>query len=513
MSHVYLGRPSPGNRHNPLHVDRIGQVERDPRRPWARPLPLSGNLTSRPLANTQSGEWIALALATPLFIVVGLLAGVDPRLALIAAVGLAFVLLALTDLAVALVLLIVIIFVETAPEGGSVVSMTKLAGLTLALGWLVRLATQPAGRERLILGDHPALSYLLALFLTWVLVSSTWAGNAGSALDQASSFLLVAVLYVIVYTAVGTRRQAILVLGGFTFGTALVAGWGLVTRPSLETVEAGRLVSTVEDPNFLAASLIAGIALAGAGILAFRDAPALRIGSLTALTLCLSAFALTGSRGGIVGLTVAMVAAILFGGRWRGKIALAVAVVALSGVAYYTLFAPPEITERIEIATQGETSQLDSRTTIWTVAWRMVEDNPVRGVGVGNFEHESINYVLEPGTTFRTDRVIDNPGVSHNTFLGPLAELGAIGALLFVSFIGLSIACAVRAARQFAENRDLTMEALSRGLVVACFGILAAGFFISAETSKIVWLLLALGPALLGLARAGTARRHSRPTA
>lgn len=445
-------------------------------------------------------SWLTALLIAPIFVLLGLLAGFEPKLALFAALGLIFILITLVDLAAAVVVLVIVVFAENTPLAGSVLSATKLTGLLLAMGWLARLATQPAGRERLIFTDHPVFSYLLAVFLGWVLLSSTWAGNTSSAVDQATSFLLVAVLYVIVYTAVRTRRQAMLVLGGFTTGTALTAAYGLVTRPSLETVEAGRLVSTVEDPNFLAASLIAGIALAGAAIVAARGAPLLRLAAGGALVVCLTAFVLTGSRGGLVGLGLALVAAVAVGGRWRGRIALAVTAIAIAGVGYFTLYAPPEITDRIESATQGETSQRDGRYTIWTVGWRMVEDNTLRGVGAGNFEDESINYVLEPGITFRTDRVIDNPGVAHNSYLGPLAELGVIGAAMFLAIIGFSVAAALRAAKRFAADGDRPMEALARGLFVAALGMLAAGFFISAETSKMIWLLLALGPALLGVA-------------
>ena len=99
-------------------------------------------------------------------------------------------------------------------------------------------------------------------------------------------------------------------------------------------------------------------------------------------------------------------------------------------------------------------SQRDTRLTIWTVAWRMAKDNPIHGVGIGNFEEESINYVLEPGTTYRTDRVIDNPGVAHNSYLGPLAEIGIVGVSMLIAILGFSVACAVRAAQRFARNDD-----------------------------------------------------------
>ena len=56
--------------------------------------------------------------------------------------------------------------------------------------------------------------------------------------------------------------------------------------------------------------------------------------------------------------------------------------------------------------------------TIWQVAWRMVEDNPVRGVGAGNFANSSVHYVLQPGQAPRSDLIVDTPSVAHNTYLG-----------------------------------------------------------------------------------------------
>ena len=44
------------------------------------------------------------------------------------------------------------------------------------------------------------------------------------------------------------------------------------------------------------------------------------------------------------------------------------------------------------------------------------------------------------------------------------------------------------------------MEALSLAIVVSLVALLAADFFISEQYSKQLWLLLATGPALLGIA-------------
>ena len=47
------------------------------------------------------------------------------------------------------------------------------------------------------------------------------------------------------------------------------------------------------------------------------------------------------------------------------------------------------------------------------------------------------------------------------------------------------------------------MDLISRSVFVGLIGILSADFFASEQFSKQLWLLLALGPALLGLARRG----------
>lgn len=449
--------------------------------------------------------WIAAALAVPLFVAVGLIAGAEPKFGIVAALALVYALVVFTNLSAALDILIVIVFAESTPLAGPALSATKIAGLLLLLGWIARVATQPSMRRSVLFAVHPGLSYLLALFIGWVALSVVWAEDTALAMDEAVVFLLVAILYVIVFTAVRTRRQAASAIGAFVLGTAITAAYGLILRPDPNAQTAERLASTIQDPNFLAAILVAGLVLGGAGFFAARGHRLLQLGALTTVALCFTAFILTGSRGGLIGLAVALIAAIAFGGRWRLRIALAAALISMLGIGYYTMLAPPLLKERLAVATEGEVSRADTRSTIWTVAWRMAMDHPLTGVGVGNFKARSADYVIEPGTTYRTDRVIDTPSVAHNSYLGPLAETGIVGLALLLSIFGFSIACAVRAYRRFERNRDGPMEVLSRGLFIALIGVLASAFFISAESNKFIWLMLAMGPALLAVAASGRA--------
>jgi uncharacterized membrane protein len=66
----------------------------------------------------------------------------------------------------------------------------------------------------------------------------------------------------------------------------------------------------------------------------------------------------------------------------------------------------------------------------------------------------------------------------------------------------------VRAVAIFRERGDHTLEMLGRALVVSLAAILAADFFVSEQYSKQLWLLLAMGPALLSMARAAPSRRR-----
>jgi O-antigen ligase len=209
----------------------------------------------------------------------------------------------------------------------------------------------------------------------------------------------------------------------------------------------------------------------------------------------------TGSRSGAIALGAALVVGVMVAGRWRlatflGSIALALVV-----VTTFVAFAPAEIRERIAVVTPGEVPAIEGRTTIWQVGARMVEDQPLRGVGVGNFQAVSGEYAIEPGLAARTELVIDDPQVAHNVYLQVLAELGIVGLALFVGLLAFSLRCALAAARRFEKAGDEAMEIFARALIPAMVAVLVSDLFASEQFNKLLWLLLGLGPSLLAIAR------------
>jgi len=468
-------------------------------------------------------SWPLAAATAAVCAGLGLLAGIDPWLAVAASIGIAFVVLAIADLTagvVAFTVAIALEFAPFAPEGA--LSLTKAAGVLLVVSWLAVVTTRSSARPT-FLGVHPGASFLLGGFLAWALLSTAWAEDPGAAITDITRYAPNFFLLLIVFTAVRTRRHAAWVIGG-VIGAAVVAALASMILPP-EVAEVGddpsRLSGGVGNANVLAAVSVAGLALALAAALAIRRSPLLRGGLIAVALLCLVATLLTASRSGVITLAGVLIASILVGGRWRTGAIIAAVLVAVSATVFIAAYAPPEVRERITQTSPGQAGAEEGRVTLWHVGWRIVEDQPVVGVGVGNFAASTINYLSEPGLLTRTDQIIDDPKVAHNVYLQMLAELGIIGLALFLAILFFCLRCAYRAAIRFRDAGDVQMEIMARAVLIAMLAILISDFFASEQFSKLLWLLLAMGPALEAVARreasasgppASTSpRAHTRP--
>jgi O-antigen ligase len=448
-------------------------------------------------------NWGWLVGFTGISVIVGLLAGVNPKAAIAASISLGFVLVVFADLTAGLAVFGFFSFLELL-HIGSAVSVGKLGGVLLALGWLAFVLSREGAKSDFFV-VHPAMSLALGGFLGWVALSALWAQDTTVVVNSFGRYLLNAILFLIVFTAVRDRKQAVLVLGGFLAGAAAAGVYGLFFAATAVQGYGGRLTGAGLDPNELASVLVAGMALS-IGLAANVRGPGLRLAALGAGGFCFLTAMLTGSRGGIVALGCMLVAAIVFGGRWRPVATVAAILVAVTTVFYISALAPASVRDHIK-TTQGESQVQEGRSTLWQIGERMVRAHPVNGVGAGNFQAASRHYLLQPGAVFRSDVVLTGNQVTHNTYLQTAAELGIVGLLLFGSIVIFSVASAVRAAWQFRDHGDVPGEALARSFVVAMIGLLVADVFISQMFNKQLWLMLGIGPALLAVSQ--RSRRES----
>lgn len=314
------------------------------------------------------------ALAAAL--IFGLIAAVSPLIAVGAALGMVFAFVVFADLAVGFAVLGFLSFLEVLNTSGGL-SLSKGAGLLLAVAWLARVFTRQ--RERDFFTEYPTLSWMLIAFLVWASLTLLWATQTGAGTTAISRYFLDILLLPIAFTAVRTRRDLVIVLAAIAMGAFVAAAYGIAKPPSPELIE-GRATGTIGDPNELAAALIVGLALA-AGLMLSRGRPlALRLGALVVIPFCAAGVFMSLSRGGLVALLALLLAGPFLAGRWRPAMACLLVVVAASGFLYFTQIASLPARERVTNAGEGS-----GRTDLWTVGLRMVRAHPLDGVGVGNF--------------------------------------------------------------------------------------------------------------------------------
>lgn len=432
-----------------------------------------------------------------LALMLGYVAVVSPPIAVAGAVAIAFVVVSLANLTVGVCLFAFVSFLEVLPGLGEL-SATKLAGLVVALSWIAAVAAQQDDEKQLI-SSHPGISGLAVLFLAWTATSVTWAEDSGEALYSLMRFSLNLCLLPIVFAGIRTRRHALWYAGLFIAGTLLSSFYGTVIAPGdADAAAEGRLTGAGVDPNYLATSLVASIALTLAIATGRTHSGIARAVALASAGFCAIALVLTVSRTGLTALAAAMIAGILLAGPQR-RVAIGTIAALLAGmvVLYFAALAPQAARDRITEVTGGT-----GRTDIWAVGWRMVEAEPLHGVGAANFPVSSIHYLLaKPGALLRDDFIVDHPKVAHNIYLETLAELGVVGLVLLVALLGSVLWCGLRAAWEFRRREDTAMELLARGWLVAILGVLAGAFFNSLQYTKPLWLLVAFGPCLLAVAQ------------
>ncbi len=160
------------------------------------------------IARVDLSGWPFGLAAGMLAIAVGLLAGVQPQLAIAASFGLAFLIIVLTDLVAGLMVFTFLAFLEIVPFGGPALSFSKLLGGLLFLSWLLVMT----GRRDIAAGAGiiRTLSVLLGGFLAWTALSVMWAEVPSEAIAAVFRYALNAAFFVIVATALREppRRSA-----------------------------------------------------------------------------------------------------------------------------------------------------------------------------------------------------------------------------------------------------------------------------------------------------------------
>lgn len=441
--------------------------------------------------------WLLASFAA--CVLIGVLAGVNPEYGILGALGLMFAIVAIMDVTLGFVLFTIASFLDVASNTGSF-SGTKVIGLVLFLSWLARLGTRRGTDLGAFVSENPMLTVSMLAMLAWAALSFTWATSPGTALGGAGRYALDLILVPIAFTAIRRREHMIWVVAAFVVGAVLSGAYGLVTATATTGMDAGRLTGTIGEANAEATVLAAAIPMALGLVGVIRSSARLKLVAILGVVLLFASLVDTLSRAGLVSLGAVLLGGVIFGGRWRRKAALLLVIGVTATIGYYVVLAPATARQRV---TMTDTS---GRSSLWTVAWRVVKAHPILGVGNDNFILVENHYINQAGA-IQALYIVTTPKVTHNTLLESLADLGIPGLLTLVAVLGCCTAAAVRAAWTFERLGDREMEVMARGVVLGLVAILTADMFVAAAYAKYLWIPLAMCPVLLRLARRAEASR------
>lgn len=396
------------------------------------------------------------------------------------------------DLPLGIALWIPLIFFEGLPTFNAA---GKAAGLVLIVGWIGALRAGNVATD--VFSHHRRLLRALLLFAVWISLTLVWAPDVLLARSDLWRWLAVFIIFVVVATSLTTRRAITLACSAFVAAAAASVALSYLLGGGAANVDA-RLEYATASPNALAAGLVPAIALA-VGLTALARGVLIR--SLLVVTLAVLVFGLAASqsRGSLVAVCASGLTALaILKHRRRQVVAFMLMAV---GVAMVSFMLDPSSWQRIDANPGRGTGRLD----LWTVGWAVARDHPLGGVGLDNFTVVAPDYVRDVGPLQRVDLVADKPHAVHNLYLQLVAETGVVGLVCFLAFVGACLYASWRAARLYRNRGSNDLEALAHAILIGTVGMLATFVFSSNVLDRRLWVLFALGPAVLTVARRGGA--------
>jgi O-antigen ligase len=347
------------------------------------------------------------------------------------------------------------------------------AAILSVVGLTALLVRRALSNQPLWMGWRTAL---LAVYVGAAVLSPAWSiapqASAVGAVEVAKHFLF----FLAVVNAIDTPRRVRIALAVYALA-AIAPGWGTFNNwihdELLVEGFRGRWLGVMGDPNHDAMALVGAIPILLFLTTARGHGWALRIAGALGAAACIAGIIATHSRGGSIGLAVAVLMFALFSRR------KAVAfVVVLVAAASMMLLAPASFWERNESATLGaEDLSIEGRLQAWQVAGRAFQERPMLGVGEGAFLEAWSQYA-----PLDSDRLFGHRYVAHNLILEVLGELGIVGFLGLAGFITVCVWSAWKA-----RNGELGGEA--RAVLAALIGYMVCQMFAGYSTS---WFLYAL---------------------
>lgn len=347
---------------------------------------------------------------------------------------------------------------------------SSLATGLIALNWL-----RPGRRPTL----DGIRGWSMLGFCALAFASTAWSVFPDASRGAAIELTKLWVSYIVLVSVVTTPRRLAILAGAMVLGSIVTSigtlHWYVVGQDLVEGYRA-RWIGVFADPNRMAMSVEIVIPLAVAFLMKKGASPVMKLGSLVALGVGVAAIVVSYSRGGFLGISVALLTWVILERKPTQFVAVGILAVAL------LIFAPNTYWNRAE-TTAGfqEDASAMGRVHAWAVASNISRDRPMLGTGAGTFRIAWPLYA-PPDAPHAYE--------AHNIFVQTIGEFGFVGLLLWLMFLGGATEGAFTLGRRHREEGWL-----GRGVAAALVGHLVCNLFAGFLVSPLLFVVIGLAGA------------------
>lgn len=207
----------------------------------------------------------------------------------------------------------------------------------------------------------------------------------------------------------------------------------------------------------------------------------------------------TSSRGGLLGFVAMLAMLVILSAKPIRNMLISLTLVVVVGTAALTVLPDTYVKDMRTISDTGDSTR-NLRFMHWTAAYEMFKDNPVLGVGAGNYPWNSNRYFhysrhFDPTARNRSGRQ------SHSLYFTLIPETGLVGIFIFISILVKIYVRARKMIKDSISNSDPDKSQLfyvlaSKITLAALVAYLVAGVFISVLYYPVFWFLCGFFAAL-----------------
>jgi O-antigen ligase len=214
---------------------------------------------------------------------------------------------------------------------------------------------------------------------------------------------------------------------------------------------------------------------------------------LLAVLICIAGVGVSASRGGMVGMVATIIVVLLISRRPIKNLMLAgLLVAAVIPIVLSNL--PDAYKADMENINNPEDSTRDERLWSWSIGWVMFQENPIFGVGAGNYDWTNHLYAHK-SPMYTPKRKIMGGRAAHSLYFTLLPELGMVGVVVYVSIISWVVRRFFQYRKFFNKQENPTEEmifymTMLKAMLGSGVAFLVAGAFITVLYYPPYWHLI-----------------------